>query len=637
MRLDGEDFQSELPATVDPVRSFRDRIQSFPKLNGLAVEYAFSPCRITAPQASRHFDWRGVQRPNVPFQDIVIYEAHIRALTEEGTFAAARAVVPYFKWLGVTAVQLMPIFEFSEVESALWDRGEHGQLMGEVQERRGNMWGYSPVSWFCPMNRYAREMGGGAAELKEFVRALHEVRIECFLDVVYNHSANACCAFHFLKVQPDYYIGRETNSGFEHSNLSGCGNTLSPNSPMMMDLLMESLRWFVTEYMIDGFRIDAAGILCRDQNGKPIRDPPVITRMCADPVLRNTKFIVEGWDAGDQVGSPNMLLGSEHGFPRGDRFCEWNVEWKGAVRRYLKGEQDSSRAFCKALRGSAHLFGDGRGMQRCRPLGAGHGVNFVACHDGFCMLDVVSYEKRVNKDGYDEISFNCGAEGETEDAEINATRARQLRNFFLILAISRGIPMISQGDELAFSKRGNSNTWNSPHLYAGRLPDDPRACDNAENIIQFAKRMFDLRRCLKQLRGADFFESLMWLNKCGMQRNSRRPAPTNVLKHNEGEKASSGCPTVDGFVAFRTHPDDDGKSLYVGINNSLEIITACLPRNNIGMCWEALVDTKEPDGRQGCSRKCRLSSYDQITICKQSSVLYREEELKSDVSSLLIN
>lgn len=628
MRVEGEDFASAEGVGNDPARNVRAFLRSFPKLRQLGVQHPFRPCRIIAPPKSHHFDWRGVCRPAVAFDDLFIYEAHVRALTTEGTFASALGVIPYLNWLGVTAVQVMPVFEFSEMECGAC--GGNFALLGcdAQQQRRGNMWGYSPMSWFSPMNRYAREACGGAAELKTSVRALHEVGIECFLDVVYNHSANASCALHFLKVQADYYMGKQgSNDAFTHCNVSGCGNTLSPNSPLMMDLLMDSLRWFVTEYRIDGFRIDAAGIFCRDQSSKPMRDPPVIARICADPVLRDTKFIVEGWDAGDQVGLPNMLLGSEHGFPRGGRFCEWNVEWRDAVRRFVKGESGSARAFCKALRGSAYLFGDGKNMKSCRPLGAGHGINFVACHDGFCMLDVVSFEERVNRDGYDEISFNCGTEGRTDDAGVKATRAQQVRNFFFVLAISRGVPMICQGDELGFSKEGNNNTWNSPTLYAGKLPVEPRACSNLEDIVQFVKRMFDLRASLKQLKGSDFFRQLVWLNILGKPREPTTISERRALGINVKTGNNLKCSTVDCFVAFQTQPDDNGKSLYVGINMSLQDITAYLPCSNHGMGWVKVIGTHNSDWPPIPSQENRLSSFHQVTICKQSSVLYREEHL----------
>lgn len=611
MTVEGERFHGEGSGdtAVGNVKAF---LRSFPRLRDMRIEFPFRPCRFTAPHESRAFDWGDEATPNVSYDDLLIYEAHVRALTPEGTFTSAIRIIPYLKWLGITALQLMPIFEFSEIEMGSLD-GDYNLLSNErtsskpPEERHGNWWGYSPMSWFCPINRYAASTGGGAAELKALVKALHAEGIECFLDVVYNHSANASCPLHFLKVQRDYYMGTNNGDSFHHSNVSGCGNTLSPNSPLMLQLVLESLRWFVTEYRIDGFRIDAAGVFCRDQQGHRIDNPEVINHICSDPVLRHTKLIVEGWDAGDQIGSPNMLLGSKHGFPRGERFCEWNVEWRDAVRTFFRGDKDSAKPFCRALRGSPKLFADGKCPSATRPLGANHGINFVSCHDGFSMADVVSYRKRVNTDGYKEISFNCGAKGKTSDHQIQARRAQQLRNFMFALAISRGVPMICQGDEFGFSKQGNNNTWNNPELFAAKLPTRPEDCENFERLSQFTRRIFELRCKLRMLKGSDFFADITWLDESGMDRNLRK---------------DSSPSKKSGFVAFCTKPDEQHSVLFLAFNNSNRDVSACLPgKDHSRTRWTRLIDTWSSCSESG-SPENDIKSL-QITVRNQSSVLYK--------------
>lgn len=648
MKVEGEDYQCRDGSNkVNNVKTF---LRSFPSLRERGIEYPFQTALIMAPAGSVQFDWREDKSPCVPYEHMVIYETHVRALTPDGTFRSAIAKIPYLKWLGVTSVELMPIFEFSEVEVDAMD-GVYALLRDGSKiagERRGNMWGYSPMSWFSPMNRYASSASSGAEELKQFVKALHEEGMECILDVVYNHTANASCPFHFLHVQSSYYIGKKRRGGFKHSNISGCGNTLSPNSPVMLELIMESLKWFVTEYHVDGFRIDAAGIFCRDPNGIPIQDPSIIDFMTSDPVLQNTKFIVEGWDAGDQIGSPNMLLGSKQGFPHGDRICEWNAEWRDAVRRFVRGDKNSDYAFYRALSGAPHLFGDGKQLKpsRQRPLGSGHSINFVACHDGFCMYDVTSYSKRVNSDGYDEISFDCGKNGPTDDDTVRKLRVRQLRNFFFVLAISRGVPMLTQGDEFGYSKGGNNNTWNDPQTYVARTPDVRNAELTEHAVAKFVRSMFKLRREYPQVCGQDFYEGTKWWDemgheqyrsdarhapikkdRCSSSRSSKMSnPPTASAKTMPSSKANSSNinRTTRSYVAFTTK-SYEGKVVFAAFNNSQENIVACLPPDY--MSFIPVVDTGAAEDHFSDNREAVTTKT--VTITRQSAVLYVCTEKRS--------
>eukprot|EP00178_Gracilaria_changii_P014172 TRINITY_DN40182_c0_g1_i1.p1 TRINITY_DN40182_c0_g1~~TRINITY_DN40182_c0_g1_i1.p1 ORF type:complete len:739 (-),score=75.53 TRINITY_DN40182_c0_g1_i1:680-2896(-) len=554
MSLEGEKHSSTQGDLEQNVRQF---IASFPSLRSIGVQHPFRPTRFIAPTAAQQFDWGGQTYPRLSYADVVIYEAHIRGLTPKGTFESAIERIPYLKWLGVTALQLMPIFEFSELDVDAM-AGDYALLRGaaqaQVHHRAGNFWGYSPFSWFSPMNRYSEEpVSGGPLGLKKLVCALHSAGMECYLDVVYNHTANSPCAFHFLNTQPSYYIGKSHHHGFEHSNLSGCGNTLATARPMMQELVMNSLRWWVTEYHIDGFRIDAAGILCRDENGKPITKPQIIENIVNDPVLKDTKFIVEGWDAGDQIGSPNFLLGSKHGFPQGDRFCEWNAKWRDDTRRFIRGDRDAYKSFREGLRGSPQFF-----SKRSGTGPAFHSVNFVSCHDGMCMSDVVSFEKRSNEDGYDEVSFNCGSEGHVGDEKVLQMRARRLRNFMLALAISRGLPMILQGDEIGATKDGFNNTWNDPNRFALRVPefDSKRAkrdcCEwmSHEGLVWFCRKVLCIRKRYEDFSKGDFMNQTKWVDMRGRERVGRDERYVGLVVRTRDLRDSNVGRRKWVFVAF---------------------------------------------------------------------------------------
>lgn len=599
LRLEGEPLG---PAPAPALRAF---LASFPGLARLGVAHPFRPCRVAAPPAAAEFDWGPARPPRLPLADVVVYEAHVRALSPRGTFAAAAAALPYLRWLGVTALQLLPVFEFDETETG----SDYELLRQDPQKRRGNCWGYAPASFFAPMNRYADEADGGPAGLKALVRACHEAGMELYLDVVYNHTAHAACPLHFLGVQADYYLGSRAGGAFTHANYSGCGHTFAANAPLGAELIVESLRWWVAEYRVDGFRLDAAGALCRDARGAPARRPRVLDAVCGDPVLRGAKMFVEGWDAGDAVGSPNFLLGR---FPRGGRFCEWNPAFRDAARRFARGDPAAARAFCKALRGSPDLFGDGRGPREDRPLRAGHGVNYVACHDGLCLADVVGYRKRRNEDGYDEVSFNCGAEGETDDAGVLRLRARQARNLVFALAVARGVVMLHQGDEFGFSKRGNSNTWNDPELFAARLGERPAESTGCESLVVFVREMLRLRRELRHLRGDDFHAGLAWVDEHGRPRSSRRR-----------DESAKGRPGFVGFWKKERGVGAGDACLYVAFNNSERDLAAKLPRDKEReIAWRKAVDTTWTDWRERDGAAEDVVESSEITVSRQSSVLY---------------
>jgi isoamylase len=501
-----------------------------------------------------------------------------------GTFAAAVARLDYLKALGVTTLELLPVSEFNEVEMSPLDELE--QLRGDEdvgRVRRVNVWGYVPLqaAAFAVMGRYGETVGSASYELKLLVRELHRRGMECVLDVVYNHVAGASCSLHFLDAEKEYFIVDENRN---HSNISGCGNTTSPNAPCMTALVLESLRWLVTEYRVDGFRIDAAGVLAREVDGKPGGKGPfaLLQAIAGDPVLsRRVKFIVEPWDAGDGVGSPNYLNGN---YPLRTAL-EWNPDFGRAMRWFVfrggdaeKGKE-FARGFCKALRGSQRMYGS-------RPYGSAHSVNYLSCHDGFSLADSASYAKQTNVDGYADPTVCChGAEGPTDDAEIVELRSRQLRNLVLASALARGIPMISQGCEGGISKGGNNNCYDvdgPPNWLSSDFETTP--------LTSFVRQALSFRRSRKELRGLDFYDDLEWRTRSGGVRN--RPDS----RSNHRKNAHPSRETGHGFVAWTVG------DLYVAFNASSREVKAVLPsRSAAGVAtetrlWRKVCDTFERAG-----------------------------------------
>ena len=401
------------------------------------------------------FDWEGEHPLELPVEDLVIYEAHVRSFTAHksakvkapGTFAAIRSKIPYLKELGVNCIELMPIYEFDEFENSK-PNPETGELLL-------NYWGYSTVGFFAPKAGYAAtgRMGMQVDELKTLVKELHKNGIEVILDVVFNHTAEGnergpTISFRGLDNKTYYML---TPEGY-YFNFSGTGNTLNCNNPIVRNMVLDCLRYWAAEYHVDGFRFDLAAILGRDQNGAPLINPPLLETLAFDPILAKCKLIAEAWDAGGlyQVGS----------FPAFGRWAEWNGKYRDAVRKYIKGDEGMVGEMAQRVQGSPDLYAwEGRG--------AGASINFITCHDGFTLYDLVSYNEKHNeangednRDGAnDNNSWNCGWEGPTDDPAINALRQRQMKNALAILLSSQGIPMLLMGDEVGRTQYGNNNTY----------------------------------------------------------------------------------------------------------------------------------------------------------------------------------
>lgn len=442
-----------------------------------------------------NFDWGNIKQLEQPFEDLVIYETHVRGYTKDkssgvsapGTFAGLKDKIPYLKDLGINAVELMPIFEFDEMESA--------RVVDGVQLY--NYWGYNTVSFFAPNTSYAfnEEHNHEGDELKSLIKALKENGIEVILDVVFNHTAEGnemgpCFSFKGIDNNVYYMLTPDAH----YYNFSGCGNVMNCNHPVVRSFIIDCLRHWAIEYRVDGFRFDLASILGRDQNGAPMANPPILESLAFDPVLGKMKLIAEAWDAGGlyQVGS----------FPSWNRWAEWNGRYRDDMRSFLKGDDGMAGNAITRITGSRDLYS---------PESRGHkaSVNFMTCHDGFTLYDLYSYnEKHNEKNGWNNTdgdnnghSWNCGAEGKTDDPNVNGLRRRLIKNAFAALLCSRGPAMFFAGDEFCNTQFGNNNAYCQDNIISwldwSRLEEFKEIHDFVRHMIQFRKEHPILRKMTK--------------------------------------------------------------------------------------------------------------------------------------------
>lgn len=406
------------------------------------------------------FDWGDMPQSTREMSDLVIYELHVRGFTQHtssgvthrGTFAGLREKIPYLKELGINAVELMPIFEFDETVNS---RETNGRRLLEY-------WGYNTVGFFAPNTSYTstEEYNEEGTELKELIKELHANGIEVILDVVFNHTAEgnekgSTFCFKGLDNRIYYMLTPDGN----YYNFSGCGNTLNCNHPIVRQMILECLRYWTVNYRVDGFRFDLASILGRNEDASPMNNPPLLKALAYDPLLSNVKLIAEAWDAGGmyQVGS----------FPASRRWAEWNGRYRDALRGFLKGENWEAWNAAWSISGSGDLYGGYYDDHNSNYAGYNSCVNFLTCHDGFTLYDLYSYNEKHNElngwnntDGSnDNRSWNCGAEGDTDDPAVLDLRYRMIRNACAILMCSRGTPMFLAGDEFGNTQFGNNNCY----------------------------------------------------------------------------------------------------------------------------------------------------------------------------------
>ena len=435
------------------------------------------------------FDWEFDQPLNRPLWETIIYELHVRGMTvhdssgvtHPGTFAGLIDKIPYLHDLGITAIELLPINEFDETGN--WRRNP---LTGE---RLFDFWGYNSIAFFAAKAAYAteNEVGAEVNEFRQMVKAMHKAGIEVILDIVFNHTAEGdergqTLSFRGIDNSVYYMIDGQTG---RHYNYSGCGNTMNCNHPVVRDMILDCLRYWVTEMHVDGFRFDLASILGRGQDGSVLPNPPLLERIAADPVLANTKVIAEAWDAGGlyQVGT----------FPAWGRWAEWNGKFRDDIRSFVKSDPGMVPALATRLAGSADLYqGSGRAPY--------HSINFITSHDGFTMLDLVSYNEKHNESngergadgGNDNYSWNCGNEGTTTSGEINLLRMQQVKNQATLLILSHGVPMILAGDEFGRTQNGNNNAYcqDNPTSWVdwGLAEKNSELLDFFTKLIRFRRR-----------------------------------------------------------------------------------------------------------------------------------------------------
>lgn len=510
----------------------------------------------------RQFDWEGIGHPRIPWSKTVIYEAHVRGLTihpsagvtHPGTYLGVIEKIPYLCSLGVTALELMPVQAF--------DGEEFVAKNPETGERLKNYWGYSPVVFFAPHEAYATQPGAQIHEFKTMVRELHRAGIEVILDVVFNHTAEGdetgpTFSFRGLDNPIYYLLGSDRST---YANYSGCGNTLNSNHPVVRSLVVDCLRYWVSDMRVDGFRFDLASILGRDSSGNLMSNPPLLDQIAEDPILRSVKLIAEAWDAAGafQVGS----------FP-GTRWSEWNNYYRDDIRRFWRGDLGLTGRLATRLCGSADLYQrDGE-----RPVNS---INFVTCHDGFTLADLVSYARKRNgpnghgnRDGTEEnYSANYGEEGVTQDADINALRLRQSKNMLGTLLLSRGVPMLLGGDEFCRGQRGNNNAYcqdNDTSWYDWSLVEQ-----NAE-LVHFIQQLIALRKRYPALSAVQFYSDsdIFWFG------------PSGDLPQWDGVSRTLGC-------VIR---EDHGVLLCLLLNADVDEVVYSHPPEFAGRTWMVALNT----------------------------------------------
>ena len=516
-----------------------------------------------------NFDWGARKQLENKLEDLIIYEMHVRGFTmsptsgveARGTFEGIREKIPYLKELGVNAIELMPIFEFDEMDSAREHEGR--QLL--------DYWGYNTVCFFAPNTSYSsvQEHNHEGDELKRLIRELHENGIEVILDVVFNHTAEGNDlgpTFSFKGIDNKIYY-MLTPEGYYY-NFSGCGNSVNCNHPIVRQFIMDCLRYWVVEYRVDGFRFDLASILSRDQNGAPMDNPPLLENMAFDQILSGVKLIAEAWDAGGlyQVGT----------FPSWNRWAEWNGRYRDDMRRFLKGDDGMAPAAVARMTGSRDIYD---------PLvrGQSASVNFLTCHDGFTLYDLYAYNMKHNEaNGWNNTdgdnngnSWNCGCEGDAQDAQVEALRRRMIKNAFAALLCSRGPAMFYAGDEFCNTQHGNNNAYCQDNEISWL---DWSRKEKYADVYAFAQFMIRFRKEHPVLR------------------KPTRPAACGFadISYHHGRAWNADCGNNARLIGLLYAGQDDAGAddlVFVGVNTYWEKLGTSFPDAPSGKQWMLVADT----------------------------------------------
>jgi len=525
------------------------------------------------------FDWEDDHALETPIEDLVIYEAHVRSFTRHpssrvkfpGTYAALVEKIPYLKQLGINCIELMPVYEFDEFENS--------RPNPSTGETLYNYWGYSTVAFFAPKSGYAAtgKFGMQVDELKNMVKHLHKSGIEVILDVVFNHTAEGnekgpTISFRGVDNNTYYML---TPEGY-YFNFSGCGNTLNCNNPIVRNMVLDCLRYWASEYHIDGFRFDLAAILGRDPWGAPLPNPPLLETLAFDPVLGKCKLIAEAWDA----GGLNML-GS---FPAYGRWAEWNGKFRDHVRRFLRGDSGMAGKMGQRIQGSPDLYGSsGRG-----PTAS---INFVTCHDGFTMCDLFSYNGKHNeangennRDGSDDnFSWNCGNEGDTGNPEVQWLRQKMMKNATVLLMVSQGIPMMLMGDEIGRTQKGNNNTYCHD---SGLNWMDWSLVEKNAGLLRFVRNMIAFRRAHPVLCSSTHFQNRDYVGSGLADITWHGVQKWNADWSNDSRVLAF---MLDGNHAKGGAAKDN--TIYVAINSYWEGLSFSLPEPPRGGKWHVFANT----------------------------------------------
>ena len=598
----GDIWHLFLPTQGQPV-CYGYRIKTDPSDDSWPVEtdgvIAVDPyCRIHEPRewgtsskagaapvclaAEEHdFDWQGDRPLRIPASETIIYELHVRGFTRHpssgvtapGTFAAIAEKSEYLKELGVTAVELLPVNE--------WDETDNKFFNPETGERLLNYWGYNPISFFALRSGLASVPEEAVIEFKTMVRRLHQAGIEVILDLVFNHTGESdlegiTTGFRAIDNSIYYLLNKQKN---DYLNFSGCGNTVNCNHPVVQTMLLDVLRYMVQELHIDGFRFDLAAIFSRDTSGVPLERAPLIDCIAEDPILRDTKIIAEAWDASGfyQVGS----------FSSSRRWMEWNGKFRDDVRLFMSGSPDSVHRLATRIAGSSDLYQNGsRG-----PLNS---INFITCHDGFTLFDLVSYNHKYNLENGEQnrdgethnLSWNSGFEGSPADFEIERLRRRRMKSYATLLLISQGIPMLCAGDELGRTQRGNNNAWCQDSETNWIKWDQD---ENTEDLLRFFKKCIRLRRRHELFRRCDFFTD----------HNESTPADQREIIWQAlqpgSQDWSSNCHHLGFLLNGDLSSQPGSSSFFVMVNGSRhDHQTFTAPRPSIArddLCWARIIDT----------------------------------------------
>ena len=552
------------------------------------------------------FDWGDMPQSKKELCDLIIYELHVRDFTHHpssgvqhrGTFSGLMEKIPYLKELGINAVELMPIFEFDETMNS---RTVDGKQLLEC-------WGYNTVGFFAPNSSYAaaNEHNQEGTELKTLIKALHDNGIEVILDVVFNHTAEGNekgNTFSFKGFDNNIYYMLTPDGNYY--NFSGCGNTLNCNHPVVQQLILECLRYWTINYRVDGFRFDLASILGRNEDGSPMNNPPLLRTLADDSILSNVKLIAEAWDAGGlyQVGS----------FPASGRWAEWNGRYRDSLRSYLKGDSWNAWDAAWSISGSGDLYGGYYDNTHSNYAGYNSCVNFLTCHDGFTLYDLYAYNDKHNEangwnntDGAnDNRSWNCGAEGETDDPEVLSLRRRMIRNACAVLMCSRGTPMFLAGDEFGNTKFGNNNSYCQDNITSWL---DWRMLEKNKDLFEFFKFMIAFRK------KHPVIHKQLPTSVCGMD-----PIHTHNLNAEETDiprDARTFC------VSFAGYDKEKGKDdlIYVAVNTFWEDVTITLPNLHGRGAWHLSVNTYGDGNGQYCYPEGQEVRIDRSFVMRPRSV-----------------